>query len=53
MELIEGKNMSQYIIDAGPPKLTQLPYVKNIASQVLKAISYLHGKLMVHESMTP
>jgi len=30
MELIEGKNMSQYLQGVGAPKLSQLPYVKDI-----------------------
>jgi serine/threonine protein kinase len=30
MELIEGKNMHEYLKDVGAPKLSQLPYVQNI-----------------------
>ena len=38
MELVEGKNMSQYIQGVGPPKLSQLPYVKDIGQQILSGV---------------
>ena len=45
--------MHEYLNDVGPPKFTQLPYISNIALQILSAIEYLHSVDIVHQDITP
>ena len=53
MEFIGGKTMREYIKGVGAPKLTQLPYVKQIGLQLLSAIKYLHSKYITHGYISP
>ena len=53
MEYIEGKNMCEYIKDVGAPKLSQLPYVKQIGLQILKGIKHLHSNYIIHGNIVP
>jgi len=50
MEYVEGKNLRQLMLDDGilPP-----PYAIDIAVQVCEALSFAHGKGIVHKDIKP